>query len=222
MVKSKEWNWKEADKLYWTNPCEESYYYANKWKKEGKKRILDLGCGLGRHSILFAEQGLDVAAVDLSQDGIKYLNEWKNKAGLEILTQVCDMNQLPFTNNAFDCIWSYHVISHTDTAGFLEILNEIERVLKPGGNIYFTLCSKEDWAYKDAGFPVIDGNTIMKTEGPEKDIPHYFVELNDIIKLLYNFNVIQIRHVDNCFFGGSKQNSKHYHIEAVLKNELSM
>ena len=37
MVNSKEWDWKEADELFWTNPCEESYYYANKWKREGKK-----------------------------------------------------------------------------------------------------------------------------------------------------------------------------------------
>ena len=115
---------------------------------------------------------------------------------------------------------SFHVISHTDTEGFLTILNEIERVLKPGGNIYFTLCSKESYEYKEAGFPVIDENTIMKTDWPEKDIPHYFVELNDIIKLLCNFTIIQIRHIDNCFFDGSKQNNKHFYIEAILKEEL--
>jgi ubiquinone/menaquinone biosynthesis C-methylase UbiE len=185
----------------------------------GNKTILDLGCGLGRYSILFAEEGFEVTAVDLSQDGVKYLNEWKNKIGLEILTKVCDMNQLPFTNNVFDCIWSYHVISHADTEGFLKILNEVERVLKPGGNIYFTLCSKKDQAYKEAGFPIIDENTIMKSDGAEKEIPHYYVDLDDIIKLLCNFNIVQIRHIDNCFFGGSKQNSSHYHIKAILKDE---
>lgn len=69
------------------------------------------------------------------------------------------------------------------------------------------------------GFPVVDSNTIMKTDGPEKDIPHYYVELNDILDLLCNFDIVQIKHVDNCFFGGSKKNSAHYYIEAILKEE---
>ncbi|HHX57610.1 MAG TPA: class I SAM-dependent methyltransferase [Clostridiales bacterium] len=218
MVESKEWDWKEADKTVWTDPCEESYYYVNKWRSEGKKSVLDLGCGLGRHAILFAKEGFDVTAVDLSEEGIDYLNKWKKIDDLKIITKVCDMKQLPFQNNSFDCIWSYHVISHTDTEGFLTILEEIKRVLKPKGSIYFTLCSKETWSYSEAGFPPVDENTIIKTEGPEKNVPHYYVELDDIERLLHSdFTIIRIRHIDDCYFAGSKQNSKHYYIEAVKK-----
>lgn len=217
MVKSKEWEWNEADKDFWTTPCEESYYYANKWKTEGKQSILDLGCGLGRQSILFAKEGFDVTAIDLSKEGIDYLNEWKEKAGLKILTKVCDMNRLPFPDDTFDCIWSYHVISHTDTEGILLIRDEIKRVLKPNGSIYFTLCSKETWSYKEAGFPRIDENTIMKTDGPEKNVPHFYVDLDNVIRLLNDFTILRIRHIDDCFFNGSIQNSRHYYIEAVLK-----
>lgn len=219
MVESKEWDWKEADKTIWTDPCEESYYYSNKWRFEGKKSILDLGCGLGRHAILFAKEGFDVTAVDLSEEGIDYLNKWKEKDNLNTMTMICDMKQLPFQDNSFDCIWSYHVISHTDTEGFLTILDEIKRVLKPKGSIYFTLCSKETWSYSQAGFPRIDENTIIKTDGPEKNVPHYYVELDDIERLLHSdFTIIRIRHIDDCYFGGSKQNSKHYYIEAVKKH----
>lgn len=218
MVESKEWDWKEADKTVWTDPCEESYYYANKWRSEGKKSILDLGCGLGRHAILFAKESFDVTAVDLSEEGINYLNKWKEKDNLKIMTKVCDMKQLTFQNNSFDCIWSYHVISHTDTMGFLTILDEIKRVLKPNGSIYFTLCSKDTLSYSQAGFPRIDENTIIKTDGPEKNVPHYYVELDDIERLLHSdFTIIRIRHIDDCYFAGSKQNSKHYYIEAVKK-----
>jgi len=220
MVASKEWDWNEADKSIWTNPCEESYYYAKKWKSEGRKSILDLGCGLGRHAILFAKEGFDVTAVDLSEDGVDHLNNWQKAENLDIVTKVCDMNKLPFCDNAFDCIWSYHVISHTDTEGFLKILDEIKRVLKLSGSIYFTLCSKETWAYKDAGFPHIDENTIMKTNGPEQEVPHYYVELNDIERMLCDFTIIRIRHIDDCYLDNHKQNSKHYYIEAILSDKL--
>ena len=217
MVESKEWDWELADKAIWTKPCEESYFYMHQWQEEGRKSILDLGCGLGRHSILFAKNGFKVTAVDLSDYGIKYLKEWQKREDLDILTKVCDMNKLPFHDNAFDCIWSYHVISHTDTEGFTKILTEIERVLKPNGSIYFTLCSKATGSFTEANFEHIDDNTVIKTDGPEKEVPHYFVDLNDIERLLKNFEIKRIRHIDDCYFQGKNQNSKHYYIEAELR-----
>jgi len=64
-------DWKAVeDKSSWLDPCEESYYYAEKWKREGRKSILDLGCGLGRHSVLFAKYGFKVTAVDISEEAL--------------------------------------------------------------------------------------------------------------------------------------------------------
>ena len=57
---SKEWNWELNKQNVWLNPSVESYYYVNTWKEKGFKKILDLGCGLGRHSILFAKNNFDV------------------------------------------------------------------------------------------------------------------------------------------------------------------
>jgi SAM-dependent methyltransferase len=127
-----------------------------------------------------------------------------------------DMLNLPYDDNSFDCVFSYHVISHTDTAGAKRIISEIHRVLKPGGEVYLTLCSKETRSFKDAGYPKIDENSIVKTgEGPEKGIPHFYINLDEIIKLFINFNLLRIRHTDDCFFEGKKQNSIHYYIHAI-------
>ena len=55
MVESKGWNWnivKEDFEEVWKNPSIESFYLVNRWKSQDKKDFLDLGCGLGRHSIL--------------------------------------------------------------------------------------------------------------------------------------------------------------------------
>ena len=56
MIKSKGWNWNIVtdDKAeMWKNPSIESYYLLYRWKSQGKNTFLDLGCGLGRNSILF-------------------------------------------------------------------------------------------------------------------------------------------------------------------------
>ena len=220
MVDSKAWNWKEEKNSFWLKPSEESYYIASRWKEKNYKDILDFGCGLGRHSIFFAKNGFNVSAFDLSEDGVNNLNHWAEEEKLNINTIVADMINLPYDDNSFDAIFAYHVISHTDTAGIKKIISEISRVLRPNGEIYITLCSKETWSFKYAGYPKIDENTVVKTdEGPEKGIPHFYVTCSDILNLFLNFEITKIRHVDDCYFEGKLQNSKHYFINAKLINK---
>lgn len=220
MIKSKEWAWENVKENIWLEPCEESYFYANKWKRNGKKSILDLGCGLGRHSILFAQHGFKVTAIDLSDYGVNHLREWQKKEQLDILSKVCDMNVLPFQDNAFDCVWAYHVISHTDTEGFQGILSEIKRVLKHEGEIYLTLCSKETVSFKDGIHPIIDENTVLKSEGEaEVEMPHYYVDLKDVLRLFEDFDIERIRHIDDCYYDHDIRNSMHYYLTAKIKKE---
>ncbi|WP_025691299.1 class I SAM-dependent methyltransferase [Paenibacillus zanthoxyli] len=217
MTESREWKWEIVNESIWLAPCEESYFYCEKWKKSRKKSILDIGAGLGRHAILFAKNNFEVAAIDLSEFGINYLNAWKEQEQLSICTKVCDMKKIPFQDHFFDCIWAYHSISHTDSLGFSEILEEIERVLKPEGEIYLSLSSKDSGFYSKGGYPQVDENTIIKTdEGPEKGIPHYYVDLDDIFALFNNFKIESIRHVDDCYRNGEIYDNKHYFIYARL------
>ena len=55
------------------------------------------------------------------------------------------MVALPYADNSFDSVFACQVISHTDTVGTKKVISEIERVLKPGGEIYISMCSKEAW-----------------------------------------------------------------------------
>lgn len=218
MSVSKAWAWDQEHSSIWLSPSEESYYIAQRWKENGFREVLDFGCGLGRHAVYFAKQGFRVSAFDLSVEGTEHLRRWSDKENLSIDTTLADMLDLPYENNSFDAIFAYHVISHTDSIGMKRILMEITRILKPGGEIYLSLCSKETWSFKDAGYPKLDENTVIKTEdGPEKGIPHFYVTLHDIISLFHEFEIEKIRHTDDCFFGGETKNSKHYFITAKLR-----
>lgn len=230
-AESKGWDWKlvtsgdETHKKIWLEPSEESYFYAEKWKREGCNSILDLGSGLGRHSILFAKYGFKVTACDISKDGLDFLKMWRKEEGLDenIHTCLSDMKQLPFSDDAFDCIFAYHSISHCDSQGMRQIMSELKRVLRPDGRIFCTLCSKETWAFAEADFPRIDENSLIKTEGPEKDMPHFYVNLEDVRRLFsdFAFELVRVRHIDDCFIDGREQKSCHYYIEACLKKEAS-
>jgi len=209
MVKSKEWNWEKVDDNIWNTPSEDIYYYLNIWKEKGFKHFLDLGCGLGRHSILFAENSFNTYSFDLSKAGLKILKEKSEEKNLDIDIKLGDINNLPYESNSFDCMLAYHVISHTDTKGIVNILNEIKRVLKKDGEFFITFCSKNSPSFAKKGYPKIDENTIVKTEEPEKGIPHFYSDINTVKELLQNFKIIRIRHIEDIF---ENSNSWHYFV----------
>ena len=145
MVESKGRNWeivKEEQEEVWKNPSIESYYLLNRWKSQGKNTFLDLGCGLGRHSILFGKNGFEVSCFDISEEAIRRTKNWAEKENLLFDYKVGDMLKLPYDDNKFDCIYCRNVISHTDTEGMKQIVKELDRVMKSSGECYLTLGSK--------------------------------------------------------------------------------
>ena len=92
-------DWKNIDdKSQWLDPCEESYYYAEKWKREGRHSILDLGCGLGRHSILFAKYGFKVTAMDCSTEALDFLKNYRREQKVDFTIKRADMEKMPFVS----------------------------------------------------------------------------------------------------------------------------
>jgi SAM-dependent methyltransferase len=212
---SKAWDWSRNNKDFWNDPSEESYFLVDRWKKKGYSRFLDLGCGLGRHSIFFANNGYQVDSFDLSDNAIDGLKIKSGSLGLgNIACRRGDMNELPYADGAFDCLLAYHVISHTDSRGIKKVIREIDRVLRAGGEFFITLCSKKSWSFQEAGYPRHDENTIIKIEdGPENGVPHYYSDENAIAELFRGIQLITIRHVQDLVLNATAlKNSWHYFI----------
>ena len=84
---SKKWNWEENKEDIWLKPSVESHYYGNIWQSKGFNNILDLGCGMGRHAILFAKMNFNVDAFDLSEYAINYLKVWAQEEKVKVNTK---------------------------------------------------------------------------------------------------------------------------------------
>ncbi|ERI91975.1 methyltransferase domain protein [Clostridiales bacterium oral taxon 876 str. F0540] len=194
MIESKPWDWSKNESSSWLVPSIETCYLSEAWKLKGFNKFLDVGCGLGRHSIYLAKKGFEVNAVDLSDYGVNHLKKWAEEEQLNIDTQVCDMLNLPFEDNTFDCIIAYNVIYHTDTEGFIKALNEIKRVLKDNGELFITLISKNTWSYQSADkYKRVDNNTILRDEHEtEKDVPHFYVDIEDIKRYFIDFEFVKM------------------------------
>jgi len=217
MVDSKGWNWnvvKDDENCIWKNPSIESYYLVNRWKSQNKKDFLDLGCGLGRHSILFGKNGFNVDCFDISKEAIEKTKEWAEKEGLEFKYKVGDMLSLPYDKDSFDAILCRNVISHTDTEGMKKVVEELKRVLRKNGECYITLGSKETWGFKQEDWPLVDENTRLRMEeGPEYRIPHFYADYELIKDLFKEFEIVHINHIEDFYEkDGETFSSYHYHI----------
>ncbi len=103
-------------------------------------KIIDIGCGTGRHAIELAKRGYNVTGVDLSEDQIKRAREKSREAGLAVDFQVQDARNLSFTGQ-FDlaimlCEGGFSLME-TDEMNF-DILKCAARSLKSKGKFIFT------------------------------------------------------------------------------------
>ncbi len=103
-------------------------------------KILDIGCGTGRHSIELTKRGYNVLGVDLSDSQLKRAKEKAIGLGLKINFQKHDARNLPFRNK-FDlaimlCEGGFPLME-TDEMNF-EILKSVAKSLKPKGKFILT------------------------------------------------------------------------------------
>ena len=217
MIKSKAWDWdkvkEDKNGSRWMEPSKESYYLIARWKKQNKKEFLDLGCGLGRHTVQFAKAGFHTYSMDLSETSVNETKKWCDKEKLNVEFMVSDMLNLPYDNEKFDCILSYKVINHTDTNGIKQVISELDRVLKPEGEAYLTLNSKESFGWKQ-DTPLVDENTKIKLEPIEENgIPHFYADYDLIHELFKGFKIQDILQIQERYKSNEiERESWNYHI----------
>lgn len=98
-------------------------------------RILDFGCGDGNSSKYFRKyfNNSQIVGIDVSEQSIKEANQKKVE---NAIFQSFNGSTIPFDDNQFDLIFTSMVFHHIEHKLHENILNEIRRVLKPGGRFY--------------------------------------------------------------------------------------
>ncbi len=102
-------------------------------------RILDLGAGYGGAARYNAERfGCHVTCLNISETQNALNRELTESAGLSELVEVVHGNfeDVPAPDRSFDAVWSQDAILHSGARG--RVLDEIRRVLRPGGDLIFT------------------------------------------------------------------------------------
>jgi SAM-dependent methyltransferase len=112
---------------------------ADLLEKKGSKRVLDLGCGTGRHLIYLSKKGFEVYGLDASPKALEIAEKWLSEENEKAELQLHRMeHEFPYDNDFFDAIISIQVIHHNLIEDIIYTVSEIERILKPSGVIYIT------------------------------------------------------------------------------------
>jgi ubiquinone/menaquinone biosynthesis C-methylase UbiE len=165
-------NLKERVRAFWqANPCGvkfadaapgtrrfyelvEAHRYTKEWHipiaadfaGAGGLKVLEIGCGLGTDGAQFAEGGADYTGVDLTEAAVELARKRFELFGLPGKFQTADAENLAFADNSFDLVYSHGVLHHTPETQ--KAIQEVHRVLRPGGRAVVMLYHRDSYNYR--------------------------------------------------------------------------
>ncbi len=99
----------------------------------GQTRLLDIGCSTGILTSHYGEHFGQVVGIDIDDGAIEWAR--RNRFTDNVSYRVGDSMDLPFAEDEFDLATCTHIYEHVPDAQ--RMMNEIYRVLRPGGMCYF-------------------------------------------------------------------------------------
>lgn len=199
----------ESGRADWLVPEPDVVQFTQSLKETLKDtpKGLDLGCGVGRHSIHLAQLGFETWGLDGSTAGIAYGQQQAGDRNLAIDFTTGSMETLPYETGFFDYVLAFNVIYHGDGAVVAKCVQEIHRILKPGGFFQGTMLSKRNGKYGLG--QEIAANTFIIPEDGDKAHPHFYCSARELCDTFAGFELRSL--VDQVH---KKPESWHWHLIA--------
>ena len=190
-------NFLSKPEMFGLDPSKAAINTLEIFKEEKIKKIVELGAGLGRDTIFFAKNSINVEALDYSPAAIKVINKkvLENNLSNLVSTKIFDVRKkLPFKDSSVEVCFSHMLYCMALTTIEIKYLNsEICRVLKPGGMNVYTVRHTGDGDYKN-GTHI--GEDLYENDG---FIVHFFSE-EKVRQIADGFNIYNIENFEEGTF----------------------
>jgi ubiquinone/menaquinone biosynthesis C-methylase UbiE len=138
-----------------------------------EKSVLDCGAGGNCPPLaLFSQCGYKTYGIEISNSQIEMANTFSKEHNVDLNISKGDIRQLPFEDESISYIYSYNTIFHMKKEDIAKAVDEIKRVLKPGGLCFINFLSVNDCGYGQ-GEKVGEGE-FLQNERNEKVIHTYY------------------------------------------------
>jgi SAM-dependent methyltransferase len=178
-----EW-WAQAkQRAHWRDPESAVNELIPALRARGVHRVLDVGAGIGRHSLAYSRAGFTVVATDASTTGLDEIRRSADAEELSIETHVAPFTALPLAEDSVDHVLAWNVLYHGDREIVRAALGECRRVLRDGGSFQLTMLSKRHRAF-GVGRKVRPDTFVDDRSTGDKDHPHFYVDAPELTTLL--------------------------------------
>jgi SAM-dependent methyltransferase len=124
------------------------------------RRVLEVGCGSAACARWLGQQGANVVALDLSSGMLAHAAAENASTGVAVPLIQASADQLPFADGSFDSACSaFGAVPFVADSG--AVLNEVARVLRPGGSWVFAVTHPMRWIFPDDPGP--EGLTVVQS-----------------------------------------------------------
>jgi 2-polyprenyl-3-methyl-5-hydroxy-6-metoxy-1,4-benzoquinol methylase len=114
-----------------------------KWRADaGMHRMLDFGCGAGRHALFFAMNGITAHGIDFDKNAVEIAQEQAKERDLDVSFRCTSMLDTGYDDGFFDAVVAWRSIHELPYDDMPLAAQEIRRILRPGGHLLVSCGSK--------------------------------------------------------------------------------
>jgi len=173
--------------------------FAKLLRERDLRRILDLGCGAGRHLVFLAREGFEAFGLDSSPVAPELSRGRLEEEGLKAELVQANMTEIPYPDGFFDGVIAIAAVYHGTLSEMRQAVREIHRVLKPGGWALIEFKSKRSYRYGKGR--EIEPDTFIAEGGGDAGIPHHYSDREEVEELTKEFILHEINHMERIFEG---------------------
>lgn len=163
-------------------------------KHRTKPRVIDVGCGTGRHVAYLARHGIDAYGFDLSETAVAEAEKLLEKEKLPSHLWVGDMfKRIPFEDGYFDAAVSTRAVHHGYIRQVRSSILEMDRVVRKGGHIFIQspIWLKGEKVQNPKALQVEPG-TLVWSEGEEAHVPHHHFTKEELLQPFKNYRILKL------------------------------